>query len=255
MDDVVLIACGGAASRIVSERAWSIPVEVLNPGAEDDSPEALDAAASEAADSVAGSLDGRRIAFVYAVLGGRLGGRIMSEVAVRAKVAGCRVVAVVGIPMPFERDRRGRAAGFILELAQAADRTLLLDEAVVWSLSPPETKFRAFLGATANTLAFAVENLSWMAEGPFFSTMSQRAYTYACVTDFVPADAASRAVRAAAYPVDLSKEGAVVAVGSGVTDGQIEDLSERMAAETGTVPDVVRRADAEDTKVLVFLPV
>ena len=47
----------------------------------------------------------------------------------------------------------------------------------------------------------------------------------------------------------------IVLVSSGFGTAQVESIFYTIVSMTGIVPDIVKREDREDTKVLVFLPV
>ena len=252
----MLFACGGGAAHVVSDYPPPMmPVVTVNPPTPGpDRPDLWDGAVRRAVDDVEDRLAGVRIAFIYAILGGDLGRLIMSELTVRAKVAGCRVVLIAGIPMAFERSRRSKALAEIPEIRHAGDRLLLMDGEAVVRLNS-DVKADPTFRLTAHSLAFAIDNLAQLAEGPFFSTLTEGAYTFAYVTEMDPGDAVGRALRASVFPTDPSYGTPVVTVSSGFGEARTEKTVERVVAETGMLPDIVERADREDSKFLVFLPV
>ncbi len=256
MGDAVLFACGGGASHVVSDHPPSaMPVVIVNPPTPGpDRPELWDSAVKQAVDGIGDSLDGVRIAFIYVILGGDLGRLLMSELTVRAKIAGCRVVLIAGIPMAFEKARRAKALAEVPEIREAGDRLLVMDGETVARLNS-DVKADSSFRLTAHSLSFAMDNLAHLAEGPFFSTLTERAYTFAYVTELDPGDAVHRALNASVFPSHRLRGAPVVTVSSGFGEAPTEKIVERVVAETGMLPDIVERPDSEDSKFLVFLPV
>ena len=57
------------------------------------------------------------------------------------------------------------------------------------------------------------------------------------------------------FPVDPAFGKSVVMVSSGFGTAQMESIFNTVVSMTGIVPDIVKREDGDDTKVLTFLPV
>lgn len=260
LDDVVLFACGGGANRIVADSRISDHIRIIpiNPreAAISGEPDLAPPIASGNPDAIRSSLDGIRVAFMLAMLGGASGTGMLLETARVAKECGCRVVSIVGIPMQFEHERRERAMDAIREAVVVSDRMLLMDMGTVVELNVEanDPKFDAFFRISAHSLGFAVANLAEIVEGPFFSTFTERVYTFAYVTDIDPANAVRRALNATAFPTDPAYGKAVVTVSSGFGKAQTEQIFHTVVSNTGIIPDIVKREDREDTKVVVFLP-
>lgn len=258
MDDAVLFVCGGGASRIVSDaRIDNIPMEFVNPGRASD-PTFSGPIASGDERAIGERLVGVRVVFAFAMLGGSSGTDMLQAVARVAKAAGCKVVAIAGIPMEFEHERRARAMDALHVILGQVDRTLLMDVGTVLDIrmdENSETKFDAFFRASAFASGFALRNLAYMVDGPFFSTFPERAYTFAYVNDIDPAHAVDRALGATVFPTDPAYGKAIVTVSSGFGTAQLEQIFNAVVSNTGIIPEIVKRDDREDTKVLVFLPV
>ena len=260
MGDAALFACGGGASRVVRENPLpSMPVVVLNPeppaaGAGEGFDELAHAVARAAADAAWDSFASCRIAFVYAILGGDMGAVLMSEATRRAREAGCRVVAVAGIPWE-NADRRERAMALLPKVMGESDRTLVSDGlAVVRLLDGEGLSLDDVLRAHGAVMSAALDSLAQIAEGPFFSTLPERAYTYSYVTDPDPVRAVERAMGATAFPTDPSYGKMAVTVSSSFGLARVEEITEAVASRTGIIPEVFKRGDSDDGKVLVFLP-
>ena len=118
-----------------------------------------------------------------------------------------------------------------------------------------EMKFDAFFRASAHALGFALRNLAHMIDGPFFSTFAEKIYTFSYVNDLDPAEAVQRALGATVFPTDPAYGKLIVTVSSGFGTAQLEQIFHTVVSNTGIIPDIVKRDDREDTKVLVFLPV
>ena len=269
MGDVILFACGGAAGHIVKEANESpgVPTVFLNAnssstipltdadvdGARAD-PHLASTLVSDNRDAVRARMRGMRIVIAFAVLGGGSGTGMLPEVAQCAREEGCRVVTVAGIPMAFESERRSRATEAVGDVLALSDRTFLLDMEYINRIYP-DVKFHHVLNRLANTISFSVRSMAHLMEGPFFSTFSRRAYTVACTTDMEPSKAVARAAEACMFPVDAAYGKSVVMVSSGYGTAELESIFETVVSMSGIVPDIVRREDGEDTKVLTFLPV
>lgn len=261
MDDAVLFACGGGACHVLTDYSIdNIPVEFVNPGeASDDADSPFSGPiASGRREAIGSRLQGVRVAFVFAILGGTSGTEMMMTTSEVAKSCGCKVVAIAGIPMEFEHERRTRALDSLDGVRALADRTLLMDVGTVLKLrkdANSEMKFDAFFRASAHALGFALRNLAHMIDGPFFSTFAEKIYTFSYVNDLDPAEAVQRALGATVFPTDPAYGKLIVTVSSGFGTAQLEQIFHTVVSNTGIIPDIVKRDDREDTKVLVFLPV
>ena len=124
----------------------------------------------------------------------------------------------------------------------------------------------------SRSIVFAVDNLAHMMEGPFFSTFPKKIYTFAYTNDLDPSKAVTRAMDSTMFETspDFGKMIVLVSSGfgtaqtesiyytlvsSGFGTAQTESIYYTIVSMTGIVPDIVKRDDREDTKVLVFLPV
>ena len=256
MDDALLFACGGAACRNIASTGFDrIPAFRINPReAAAGNPEFQSPLSRGDEDAIAAAVAGARVVFVYAMLGGESGTGMMARVIECARRSGCRTVALAGIPWRPEVDRRLKALQALDGIASSADRTFLMDVdtvAVINGDSRPDSFFRVL----TRTSYMAMDSLTSIVDGPFFSTFPEKAYTFSYVNDMDPASAVERALGATAFPTDPAYGKLIVTVSSGFGTAQIEQIFHTVVSNTGIIPDIVKRDDREDTKVLVFLPV
>ncbi len=264
-----MVACGGAARHVMdtSHDPLGVPVVYLNansgstipmtdadvPGSFGDEHLAYTLADCNS-DAIRGHMRGRRVVLLFAVLGGGSGTGMMRAAAECARSEGCLVVSLVGIPMQFEAERRGRAMSALPTILSMSDRTIILDIESINRIYP-DIKFHHILNRVASSIAFSARCLAWMMDGPFFSTFSQRIYTMAYTTDLEPSKAVEKAAEACMFPVDPGSGKSVVMVSSAFGMAQVEAIFDTVVRSTGIVPDIVKRDDREDTKVLTYLPV
>ncbi len=251
LDDVVLFVCGSAAKTILEGHPFDDSVEqiVLEAKALEDIRPELDAVGSK--------LDGIRVALLFSVLGGDLGSAVFSEVVARARSAGCKVVAVVGMPMRFEENRRGLAERTVRENIDLVDRLFIVDNQLVYGQYDHVNDLRAesFFKTYEYWMTFAMSTVASMLEGPFFSTFYAKSYTFSYVNAWNPGEAVAEAMSAALFPTDPGCGKLIVSVGSGLDGADKEQVFQSIVSKTGIMPDIVPRDDLEDNKMLLFLPV
>ncbi|MDO5862162.1 MAG: hypothetical protein Q4Q58_05165 [Thermoplasmata archaeon] len=260
--DAILFACGGAACHVVGEhRPEGMPVVQLNPETPREFREEVFAGiardlARGAVDDVEFMLEDMRVVFVYTVLGGDMGAVLQAEVADRAHRHGCKVVTVAGIPLEVGTERRERAIAALDGTVVSSDRVLVLDGYNVAQLVDDNVRrIDSIFRASAHVMESMLDNLAQLVEGPFFSTFPEKVYTFSHVSDMEPARAVARAMEATAFPTDPAYGKMIVTVSAAFGPAQLEQIFETVVESTGIMPDIVKRDDREDTKVLVFLPV
>ena len=268
MGDVILFACGGAARHILSSTrespgvpvvfldshsGSSIPMADAEIGAHMDQYDAY-TLAYDNREEICASMRGMRVVIAFAVLGGGSGTGMLPVVARCAHEEGCAVVTVAGLPMQFESERRRTATQALPEILEASDRMIIMDIETINRLFP-DIKAHHVMNRIASSITFSARSMASLMEGPFFSTFTQRIYTVAYTTDISPSSAEGRAVEASMFPVDPSYGKSVVMVSSGFGTAQIESIFSTVVSMTGIIPDIVKREDGDDTKVLTFLPV
>lgn len=188
------------------------------------------------------------------MLGGISGTGAVPSILKSAKSVGSRTVSILGLPMEYESDRRVRALEALDHLSSLSDRVFMMDEELLMHLYPDVKVCRVF-PMVANTMIFMIRTLLDMIRGPFFSTFYEKAYTFSYVTDMNPVGAVGRAMESTMFDTDPELGKPVVAVSSTFGQAEIDAATSIIAQKTGTVPDIVKRKDSEDARVLVFLSV
>lgn len=239
MKDVVLVVCGSSATSIMSPVAESFDIPVVY--AEPDS-------------DITESIRGYRVVAVFSILGGMSGTGTVPSVLQCARSLGSRTISILGLPMAFESNRRDRALEALDSLSELSDRVFMMDEDMLLNLYP-DIKVRRLFPMVANTMTFTIRTLMDMVRGPFFSTFYEKAYTFAYVTDMDPVGAVGRAMESSMFETDPELGKTIVAVSSTFGQAEVDAANAIIARMTGIVPDIVKRRDSEDARVLVFLSV
>ena len=269
MDDVVLVVCGGGASSVIenAEGKMDIPTFFINSSARSSIqmvPDDVEGCfgdqylastiAFENIDRIREIFNGKRVAMVFSVLGGGTGTGMMPVVMGCARECGCKVVSISGIPMIFEATRREKAMEALPEIIAMSDRSFILDVETL-NILYPSIKFRNVLEVYSRTVAFALQNMYRTMEGPFFSMFSQRVYTFAYASDIEPVIAVSKAMENPMVETDPSAGKLILYVSSSFGTAEKESMTDAIVSMSGILPEIVKREDREDTKVLLFLSV
>ncbi len=199
-------------------------------------------------------MEGMRIVFILSILGGETGISMMRRLIGSARDRGCSVVSLVGIPMSFEYTRRERAMAALPELVGISDRLFILDVDAVQHMNV-DRRILFMMRMIDSSISFAAYGLSDAMEGPFFSTFTQKVYTFAYSSELDPADAVNKALDSTMFESDPAGGKLIVLVGSGFGRAEVDSVYSTVVGMSGIIPDIVKRSDCEDTKVLVFLPV
>ncbi len=257
----VLIVCGGGARHILGDGDLGLERIILdkgeleppvaNDGIHLEDPQAF-ALAIDRKDEIGRFVAGKRAVIAFAMLGGGAGAGTVPAIAECAHDAGCSFVSVIGVP--YEPDRRYAAFESLSEIAKASDRMFVFDTLTIDRLHP-NAKIHHALNMIASTVQMAIRAIASLVDGPFFSTFTKKAYTLAYTTSFYPSEAVARASEASLFEPDPEHGRCVVFVSSRFGTAELESISSTVAEKLGMIPDIVRRDDAEDTKVLTFLPV
>ena len=267
MDDVVFIVCGGGAKAMFhdAEANFSIPAIIINSDSSSEIPmdgitpdvrldqyTAYNIASSHSTD-IKELLAGYRVAVIFGVLGGATATGMIPAIIECARTCGCRVVSVVGVPMVFEEDRRARALAALPSVSAISDRMFIMDVEAMNRLN--DVKIRNALKVNSRIVAFMVDNLFRMLNGPFFSTFSQPVYTFAYVSDMDPAVATERAMETTVFETDAAEGKLIVLIGNGYGPADTDRIRDAVTSQSGILPEILPRDDAEDSKVLVFASV
>ena len=268
-DDVVMFVCGGGAQRAIIESGQDLGVQTIFLNANEKSTiQLMDgnvpgsygdeylayALADDKSDEISGLMMGKRIVILFSILGGGSGIGMLRVAAECAHREGCSIVSIVGIPWGFEHERRKKAVSVLPEVVSLSDRMIILDIDTINRIYP-DIRFRHIMNQVANTISFAVRSIVGLMNGPFFSTFSQKIYTVAYTSDLEPSKAVSRAVESSMYDVDPAFAKSVVMISAGHGSAQVDAIFNTVVSTTGIIPDIVKRDDREDTKVLTFIPV
>ena len=269
MDDVVLVVCGGGASSVIenAEGKIDMPTFFINSSSRSSIqmvPSDIEGCfgdqflastiAVENIDRIREIFAGKRVAMGFSVLGGGTGTGMMPVVMGCAKECGCKVVSVSGIPMMFEKPRREKAMDVLPEIISMSDRSFILDVETL-NILYPSIKIRNVLEVYSRTVAFALQNMYRTMEGPFFSMFSQKVYTFAYATDMDPVVAVSKAMENPMVETDPSAGKLILYVSSSFGTAEKESLTDAVVSMSGILPEIVKREDREDTRVLLFLSV
>ncbi len=260
MDDAVLFACGTGANTILTRHpVHTVPVLTVDPleASLSDDPMYANPIAHGDPGAMEERLRGVRVSMAFAMLGSKSGTESLLTVADCARNSGCKVISIVGIPWEAEPDHRDKAMQVLGDVLERSDRTFLMDVQTIAELRVEEMDPNpySFFKTSEYALGFAIRILAGMTDGPFFSTLPEKAYTFSYVNDIDPAEAVQRALGATVFPTDPAYGKLIVTVSSGFGTAQIEQIFHTVVSNTGIIPDIVKRDDREDTKVLVFLPV
>ncbi|MGN0098274.1 MAG: hypothetical protein ACI38Y_02975 [Candidatus Methanomethylophilaceae archaeon] len=269
MDDVVLVVCGGGASRVIenAEGRIDIPTFFINSSSRSSIqmvPDDVEGCfgdqylagtiAFENIDRIREIFTGKRVAMIFAVLGGGTGTGMMPVIMECARECGCKVVSISGIPMMFEYTRREKAMEALPNIISMSDRSFILDVETL-NVLYPSIKLRNVLEVYSRTVAFALQNMYVTMEGPFFSLFSQRIYTFAYASDMDPVTAVSKAMEIPMVDTDPSAGKLILYVSSSFGTAEKESMTDAIVSMSGILPEIVKREDREDTKVLLFLSV
>jgi hypothetical protein len=210
--------------------------------------------AFENMDAIKEAFKGYRSAIVFSMLGGGTGTGMVPVILDCAKECGCRTISVIGLPMSFESERRGRAQKVLGKISDSSDRMYLLDGDAIIRMCP-DAKAPSILKMISHSIIFTVKCIADMLSGPFYSTFFDKIYTFAYVSELNPIIAIEKAVDSSIPAVVDPVGRIVVAVSSKLGEAESDAIYDKVAAMTGVVPDIVRRNDREDTKIVVFFSV
>lgn len=259
MNDTVVFACGGGAYRVLAESPIGLDVPVFNmKSMPADTEDIGTTMVFREGDDPVGNIDSilrdTRLVFVFSMLGGMAATELPKVIMECARSCGCRVVQILGLPMRFEKDHRARAEEAMRELAGLSDATFLVDMESLMAFDD-DNSFRVVLEYHAYALTFATRTLTAYARGPFFSTFPHKVYTIAFASGMSPEHVVSRAMKSMMFPTELDNGMMVMMVGKGTDPSRIEGLRDSVISVAGILPDIIRRSDDEDSKVLIFVPV
>jgi len=194
-----------------------------------------------------------RVIIPFCILGGNVGFGKMRAVIRNAKAVGCRTVTIAGIPF-IEQDRRQRALDSVQDVRSMTDRLLIIDMATTPVIFKSERTADQVVRMVDFTVLYTVNALAKAIEGPFFSIFEDDAYTFAYSTDTIALNAVMSALDAMICKADFSRK-SVIMLSAHMTSGECDIIAEQFVKSTGSMPEIIRREDKDDSKVLVFLPI
>ena len=264
--DVLIVACGGSGRRVFAESEGILDAPVVFINSNDSStiplvpsgmegchgdPELASAIAFENVGAIREAFQGYKAVVVFSIFGGGTGTGMVPVILRCARECGCRTISVIGIPLSFESARRKLAQGALGKVSEASDRMYVLDEDSVVRMCP-DARVNSTFRMISHSIIFTVKCIADLLSGPFFSTFFDKVYTFAYVSEMNPVKAVEKAITASG---DDPAGGIVVAVSSDLGEAESGAIYDKVAEMTGMVPDIVRRNDREDTKMVVFFSV
>ena len=251
MGDVLLVACGGGATSTVSnaEDLQSTPIVILTNNSE------TATIAYDDLDSIKKSMKNYRVVIPFMILGGELSTSIVRDVISCARECECKVVSVLGMPLEIEQVRRQRAVKNLSDVVALSDCSLVFDmqkSMDIFSEQYVDRKFDFFLKMIDRVVMKSIESIIECLNGPFFTIFKEKLYAFASFNDVLPLNAVRKAWDQMMFDNDTLKESCVVMVSSRISTAEMEEIGNVIVMEKGIMPEVVRRSDTEDSKVIVF---
>jgi len=248
MGDVVLVACGGAAYNVVndSEDLQTTPQVHLS-----NKKSTMPLDDSEAISKAIGNY---RIVIPFCILGGELGTDIVRTVIKCARGCGCKVVSVLGMPMEIEAERRERASKTLSDITSISDVSLVFDMTRSMEVYDDIKNRRLddFLKMMNRLVMKSIESIIETMDGPFFTIFQERTYAFSSATDVLPVNAVQKAWDTMLFDNNTEKKSCIILVGNRTSTAEMDYLRDRMVMEHGIMPEVIRRSDKDDSKVIVF---
>lgn len=207
----------------------------------------------ETFETIESKMEGVRVAVIFSVLGG-ISSNVVSSVMECARIHGSKVVAILGLPMKFEHGRRRLAEQSIKPLVDKADKAFIVDIDTI-NVYDEDVMFKDVLQYNAYVLMYAVKVLTSFLSGPFFSTFPENAYTISFSAGLNPEGTVKRAVLSSMFRRRSDNYSAIIMVGDDTGPDFLFKLTSELIAETGMLPDVVKRRGQDSSVVLFFFPV
>jgi len=248
MGDVLLVVCGGGANNVVegSKDLQTTPQVIFSNKEATmplDNPEVIKKA-----------LSNYRIVIPFCILGGELGSDIVRTVIRCARECNCKVVSVLGMPMEIEAERRDRAARILPDLSSISDVSLVFDVSRTMEVFEDlkNRRWDDFLKMTNRIIMSSIESIVATMEGPFFTIFHEGMYAFSSSTDVLPIKAVEKAWDMMFFDNNTEKDSCVILVSARTSSAEIESIKDQMVRDHGIMPEVLKRSDSEDSKVMVF---
>lgn len=248
----MVVACGGAAANIVDDYLENFDPDHLM---FDDVALISRGKATATWQEVVKKVKGYRVVVPFAVLGGETGTDMIKDVIMLARDNRCKVVSVFGIPMAFEEIRRDRALKNLSGLVALSDVSLVLDMQKFVDLNLGINQNRdwvQFLKMSDRMVMFAVMSLVRYMDGPFFTTFTNSLYAFVIHNEMFPVDAAMKGWESLWFDRNPQLDDAVIMVGASTSSAEMDDIRDNIVRKYGTLPQIVKRSDPDDSKVIVL---
>ena len=98
----------------------------------------------------------------------------------------------------------------------------------------------------------SIESIIETMDGPFFTMFKERMYAFSSATDVLPVNAVRKAWDTMLFDNNTEKQSCIILVSSRTTSAEMESIGDQMVRDHGIMPEVLRRSDNEDSKVMVF---
>lgn len=207
----------------------------------------------ETIETIESMMEGMRVVVILSVLGGT-SSNVISSVMDCARKHGSKVIVILGLPMKFEHERRKLADESLKPLVDMADKAFIADMETI-NVYDEDVMFKDVLQYNAYVLIYAVKVLTSFFSGPFFSTFLESAYTISFSAGLNPKGTVKRAVLSSMFQRRSDNDSAIVMVGKDTSPDFLFNLTSELIAETGKLPDVVKRGDQDSSVVLFFFPI
>lgn len=250
MGDVLVVGCGGAAGFIIED--FQDNHDKDNARFEEFDTYSI-GMSTTTIDELRKKFRKCRIVVPFIVLGGEFGTDRVREIIGLARESGCKVVSVLGIPMEFERERRERALSRLSDLTSASDCTFVMDVQRFFGIEENKNKmFADFIRASDRAMMFCIATLVEYMSGPFFSTFTRSMYSFILCRGMIPENAVIEGWNALLFDENPELDDVVIMVSGRANSSEVDGIRDRVARDYGILPQVIRRADEEETKVLIF---
>ena len=192
---------------------------------------------------------------VTAGLGGGTGSGAIPVIAECAREENMKLVSVVSIPMPFEVTRRTRALLQMKAVIEVSDRTILFDIGRMPEMGGGAMRISSAIASADEMMKEVIVRVKSMLNGPFFSLLSEKAYTVAYSLGSDPVRTVIRAMDAPLFKTDLNCGKIIVTSDSSISRSESGALTQEVCSRTGIVPDVVPGDTDGDHGILLFIPI
>ena len=248
MDDLLLVVCGGGAYNVVKESMDLLRSELLVLTKEES------AVPLDDLPSIKERMDGKRIIIPFCTLGGEIGTELVSDVIRCARECGCKVVSILGMPMEIEADRREKASKSLPELVSMSDVSMVYDMTRTMDVYDDlrNRKLFDFMKMTNRIIMNSIGSIMEVMDGPFFTVFPERMYAFSSTNDVLPENAIDKAWGTMLFDNETEKGSCIIMVGAGTASAEIDGIRDHFVREYGIMPEVLRRSDTEDSKVIVF---